>query len=147
MVGACDRTREAVYILDGLMKYKPKKQPQTFLVYDGRSETIHADTEGQSEPVFGLAHLLGIQLWPRMRNWNNVTFYRPDPDTVYQHIDTLFTKSINWQLIQTHWQDMKRSLRLSASLRDAGSLIDTSGTCAAWRVRSHARRCSSKNWV
>jgi TnpA family transposase len=87
---------EAVYILDGLMKYNPNLQP----------DTIHADTEGQSEPVFGLAHLLGIQLWPRMRNWNDVTFYRPSPDNVYQHIDTLFSKHINWKLIQTHWQDM-----------------------------------------
>jgi TnpA family transposase len=40
-------------------------------------DTVHADTHGQSEPVFGLAHLLGIQLMPRMRNWNEVTFYRP----------------------------------------------------------------------
>lgn len=87
---------EAVYILDGLMEYNPNLQP----------DTIHADTEGQSEPVFGLAHLLGIQLMPRMRNWNDVTFYRPSPDSVYRHIDRLFTKHINWQIIQTHWQDM-----------------------------------------
>ena len=87
---------EAVYILDGLMSYHPNLQP----------DTLHADTQGQSEPVFGLAHLLGIQLLPRMRNWNDVTFYRPAEDARYHHIDALFTETINWQRILTHWQDM-----------------------------------------
>jgi len=44
---------------------------------------VHADTQGQSEPVFGLAHLLGIKLFPRMRNWNDVTFYRPEKGDAY----------------------------------------------------------------
>jgi Tn3 transposase DDE domain len=30
-------------------------------------DTLHADTQGQSEPVFGLCRLLGIKLMPRMR--------------------------------------------------------------------------------
>ena len=34
-------------------------------------DTVHADTQGQSEPVFGLAYLLGIELLPRMRTWND----------------------------------------------------------------------------
>jgi hypothetical protein len=41
---------EAVYILDGLLKNQSVLQP----------DTVHADTQGQSEVVFGLAHLLGI---------------------------------------------------------------------------------------
>jgi TnpA family transposase len=63
-------------------------------------------TQGQSEPVFGLAHLLGIKLFPRMRNWNDVTFYRPEKGRTYRHIDRLFGKAIDWALIETHWQDM-----------------------------------------
>jgi len=43
---------------------------------------------------------------PRIRNWKDLVFYRPDPETVYQHIDALFTDQINWQLIRTHWQDL-----------------------------------------
>ncbi len=39
---------EAVYIIDGLLKNKSDIQPDTF----------HADTQGQSTPVFALAHLL-----------------------------------------------------------------------------------------
>ena len=41
---------EAVYILDGLLKNASSVQP----------DTVHGDTQAQSGPVFGLAHLLGI---------------------------------------------------------------------------------------
>ena len=87
---------EAIHILDGLLKNRSTVQP----------DTLHADTQGQSEPVFGLARLLGIKLMPRMRNWADVTFYRPDKSVSYQHIDALFGREIDWRLIETHWQDM-----------------------------------------
>jgi TnpA family transposase len=85
---------EAVYILDGLLKNKSVLQP----------DTVHADTQGQSEVVFGLAHLLGIQLMPRMRNWDKVTMYRPDPNLIFEHIDAWFTRYVNWDLIEEYWQ-------------------------------------------
>jgi TnpA family transposase len=53
---------EAVYILDGLLKNQGDIQP----------DTLHADTQGQRTPVFALAHLLGIQLMPRIRNWKDL---------------------------------------------------------------------------
>jgi TnpA family transposase len=56
--------------------------------------------------VFGLAYLLGIDLLPRMRTWHEARFYRPDAASKYDHIDALFTKAIDWSLIETHWQDM-----------------------------------------
>ena len=87
---------EAVYILDGLLKNESDLQP----------DTLHADTQGQSEPVFGLAYLLGIKLMPRIRNWQSLIFYRPDKETQYQHIDALFTQTIDWKLIETHWPDL-----------------------------------------
>ena len=49
---------EAVYIIEGLLKNASDIQP----------DTIHADTQGQSLPVFGLAALLGFDLLPRIRN-------------------------------------------------------------------------------
>lgn len=87
---------EAVHILDGLLKNNSTIQP----------DTLHADTQGQSEPVFGLARLLGIMLMPRIRNWHDVAFCRPDKSIRYRHIDALFTADIDWKLIITHWQDM-----------------------------------------
>ena len=87
---------EAVYIFDGLLQNKSDLQP----------DKVHADTHGQSEPVFGLALFLGTKLMPRMRTWNDVTFYRPDHNFHCHHIDQLFTETVNWDLIETHWQDM-----------------------------------------
>src|SRR6516165_2970065 len=87
---------EAVYILDGLLKNRSALQP----------DTLHADTHGQSEPVFGVAALLGIKLMPRMRTWNDVTLYRVDRMTTYIHIDRLLTQVVDWALIERHWQDM-----------------------------------------
>ena len=87
---------EAVHILDGLMKNRSEIQP----------DTIHADTQGQSEPVFGLCRMLGIKLMPRMRGLGDVTFYRPAKGTRYAHIDALFTGDIDWNLIATHARDV-----------------------------------------
>lgn len=87
---------EAIYILDGLLLNTSELQP----------DILHADTHGQSEPVFGLAHLLGIKLFPRMRTWNDAVFYRPSKIERYQHIDPLFSDVIEWGLIERHWEDM-----------------------------------------
>jgi TnpA family transposase len=93
-------TWEAIYIIEGLLKNASEIQP----------EKVHADTQGQSEPVFALAHLLGIKLMPRIRNWKDLIFYRPDKETKYQHIDTLFTDNIDWKLIELHWRDLMQTV-------------------------------------
>ena len=67
---------------------------------------LHGDTQGQSLTVFGFAYLLGIQLMPRIRQWKELTMYRPSADAQYTTIDDLFTATIDWQLIQTHWADL-----------------------------------------
>ncbi|MET8051536.1 transposase [Streptosporangium sp. NPDC005286] len=96
---------EAVYIIEGLLKNASEIQP----------DTIHADTQGQSLPVFGLAALLGFDLLPRIRNWHDLIFYRPTSDTAYKHIDALFgDEAIDWRLIETHWTDL---LRTAISIR------------------------------
>lgn len=89
---------EAIYIIEGLLQNSSDIQP----------DTVHADTQGQSTPVFALAHLLGIKLMPRIRNWHDLVLYRPDKEIKYQHIDALFTEIIDWKLIETHWQDLLR---------------------------------------
>jgi TnpA family transposase len=87
---------EAVHILDGLLKNRSEIQP----------DTLHADTQGQSESVFGLCRLLGIKLMPRMRGLSDVAFYRPAKSIRYAHIDALFTGDADWDLIATHARDM-----------------------------------------
>lgn len=89
-------TWEAIYIIDGLLKNQSDIQPRT----------IHADTQGQSTPVFALAYLLGIKLMPRIRNWSDLNFYRPDKSVIYEHINSLFKEAIDWSRIANHWQDI-----------------------------------------
>jgi TnpA family transposase len=110
---------EAVYILDGLLENKS----------DIRPDTLHADTQGQSETVFGLAHLLSIQLMPRIRNWKDLKFYLPSEDLGISHINELFSDTIDWNLIETHFEDMLRvaisisqgKIRSSTILRKLGT--------------------------
>lgn len=73
-----------------------------------RPDTIHADTQGQSAAIFGLAHLLGIQLQPRIRNWKGLHLFRPSPAARYEHIDLLFSKKVDWALIETMLPEMLR---------------------------------------
>ena len=87
---------EAIHILDGLIENESEIRP----------DTLHSDTQGQSEPVFGLAHLLNIQLMPRIRNWKDLKFYLPDKDLQTSHINALFSDTIDWQLIETHYRDL-----------------------------------------
>jgi hypothetical protein len=57
---------EAIYIIDGL--------PAN--VSDVKPSTIHADTQGQSFPVFTVAHLFEFDLMPRIWNWKDLIFFR-----------------------------------------------------------------------
>jgi TnpA family transposase len=110
---------EAVYILDGLLKNESEIQP----------DTIHADTQGQSAPVFGLAHLLGINLMPRILNWKDLKLFRPSKHAKYEHIDELSSDVIDWDLIQTHLPDMFRIiLSIKAGRISASTILRKLGT-------------------
>jgi TnpA family transposase len=110
---------EAVYILDGLLKNKSEIQP----------DTLHADTQGQSAPVFGLAHLLGIELMPRIRNWKDLAFFRPSKESHYHHLDSLFTETVNWPLIENMLPDMFRiALSIKAGRIAASTILRKLGT-------------------
>jgi len=89
---------EAVYILDGLLKQQSDLQPTM----------LHGDTQAQSAPVFALAFLLVIKLMPRIRNWKRLTLVRPSRTTQYTHIDALFGRPVDWEIIATHLPDMLR---------------------------------------
>lgn len=52
---------------------------------------------------------------PRIRNWKELTLYRPDLDAKYKHVDELFTDTVDWDLIETHIHDM---LRVAMSIKE-----------------------------
>ena len=89
---------EAVYILDGLLNNDSDIKPVE----------VTGDTQAQNAVVFGLAHLLGIRLMPRIRNWKDLTLYRPTPQSRYEHINALFSGDIDWDLIERHVPDLLR---------------------------------------
>jgi TnpA family transposase len=94
--------REAVYLIQGLLEQQSKMRPSK----------VHTDTQGQALPVYALAHLFGFDLMPRVRNWKDLTFYRPAAEVRYRHIDALFGEPgrniIDWQLIEAHHADVMR---------------------------------------
>lgn len=110
---------EAVYILDGLLNNQSNIQP----------DTIHGDTQAQSATVFALAYLLGITLMPRIRNWKDLIFFRPSSSTRYQHVDTLFSDTVDWAMIETHLPDMLRvALSVKSGRIQASTVLRKLGT-------------------
>ncbi|MFD0395360.1 transposase [Streptomyces nogalater] len=118
---------EAVYIIEGLLKNTSEVKPTT----------VHADTQGQSFPVFALAHLLGFDLMPRIRNWKDATFYRPSRQSEYVHIDALFGEVgknvIDWDLIESQFRHL---MRVAVSVREGA----ISSSTLLKRLRSGSRK-------
>lgn len=129
---------EAVEIIEGLLKNQSEIQPKI----------VHADTQGQSTVVFAMAYFLGIKLMPRIRNWKDLKFHRPYKTARYKHIDSLFKETIDWKLIEMHWQDMLqialsiKSGKISSSLllRKLGSYSKKNKLCLALRELGYVIR-------
>jgi TnpA family transposase len=115
---------EAIYILDGLLENRSEIRP----------DTLHADTQGQAETVFGLAYLLAIQLMPRIRNWKHLNLYAPTERFVVdqiEHLRELFGATIDWTLITTHLADMLRvALSISQGKVRASTILRKLGTAS-----------------
>ncbi|MEV1178730.1 transposase, partial [Nonomuraea sp. NPDC049784] len=120
---------EAIYIIDGLLANASEVQPKT----------VHADTQGQSFPVFTLAHLFGFDLMPRIRNWKGLTFFQHTDQVTYHHIDSLFRSEggsrnvIDWELVEKMWPDL---MRVALSIRE-GRL---NSVTLLRRLGSHSRK-------
>ena len=56
---------------------------------------------------------------PRIRNWKGKDFYRPSPETRFEHIDSLFTAQADWDLIETMRPEL---LRVAVSIK-AGAIL------------------------
>src|SRR6266487_1850311 len=135
-VGSPDKVWEGSYILDMFAKEDASIRP----------ETVHGDTQAQSTTVFGLAHLLGISLMPRIRNWKDLKLFRPDPNVHYTHLESLFSEPIEWRLIETHLPDMIRvALSIKAGKITPSTIFrkrrchhpqSTSGTTQVYQVQS-----------
>jgi TnpA family transposase len=123
---------EAVHLIEGLLANESNIQPST----------VHADTQGQSAPVFTLATLFGFDLMPRIRNFKDLIFFRASEHLVYPHIDELFGERtaagsgrnvIDWKLIERHWRDlMQVAISISEGRLSSATLMR--------RLRSNSRK-------
>ena len=118
---------EAVHLIEGLLANDSDIQPTT----------VHADTQGQSAPVFALATLFGFDMMPRIRNFRDLIFFRASEPLIYPHIDELFGERgrnvIDWQLIERHWRDlMQVAICISQGRLSSATLMR--------RLRSNSRK-------
>lgn len=71
------------HVIEGLMKAQLSVQ----------ADTVYSDTHGQSEAVFAFTYLNGIQLMPRIRNWKDLKFYKPEKgDTLQAYRPAVFRR-------------------------------------------------------
>jgi len=83
-------------------------------------ERQYVDSHGQSDVAFGLTHLLGFELMPRLKAIASQKLYRPvvgRPDD-YQNLQPILTRPINWDLIRRQYDEMVKyatALRLGTA--------------------------------
>jgi TnpA family transposase len=96
--------RDSTYVLDGLLYHES----------DLRIEEHYTDTNGFTDHVFGLMHLLGFRFAPRIRDLGETKLYIPKSDTAYDALKPLIGGTLNTKAIRAHWDEI---LRLSTSIK------------------------------
>lgn len=96
--------REAIYVLDGLLNNDTVLRPKEHFV----------DQHGFTDQLFGLCHLLGFTLMPRL-NVSKQTLYKLDRTKSYGALDDVITGTIDTALIREQWDQL---VRIAASLRN-----------------------------
>jgi TnpA family transposase len=96
--------REAIYVLDGLLNNDTVLRPQEHFV----------DQHGFTDQLFGLCHLLGFTLMPRL-NVSKQTLYKLDRTKSYGALDDVITGTIDTALIREQWDQL---VRVAVSLRN-----------------------------
>jgi TnpA family transposase len=95
--------REATYVLDGLLNNHTVLRPKDHFV----------DTHGYTDQLFGLCHLLGYSLMPRL-TMSKQTLYKVDRAKHYGGLDEVFQATVDLALICEQWDQL---VRIAASLR------------------------------
>jgi len=86
---------EAIHMLVGALHCRTGEDPLINI----------CDSAGKSDLVFGLASLLNIELYPRVRS-SNLKIWEPGENAEYTNIANAITGKINWGRIDKSWQDM-----------------------------------------
>jgi TnpA family transposase len=96
--------REATYVLDGLLHNNTVLRPKEHMV----------DTHGYTDQLFGLCHLLGYSLMPRL-TVSKQTLYKVDRTKHYGRLDEVLQGTVDLALLREQWDQL---VRVTASLRN-----------------------------
>lgn len=96
--------REATYVLDGLLDNDTILRPKEHFV----------DQHGYTDQLFGLCHLLGYSLMPRL-TVSKQTLYKLDRTKHYGPLDAVLHGTVDLALIREQWDQL---VRVTASLRN-----------------------------
>ena len=122
--------RDSTYVLDGLLYHES----------DLRIEEHYTDTNGFSDHVFGLMHLLGYRFAPRIRDLADTRLYTPTTSG-NDRLRPLIGGTINVKQIRGHWHEILRlatsidqgTVTASLMLRKLGSYPRQNGLAIALR--------------
>ncbi len=95
--------RDSTYVLDGLLYHES----------DIRIVEHYTDTNGFTDHVFGLMHLLGFRFAPRIRDLADTRLYTPNRSGNEQ-LQTLIGGTLNLKHLRAHWDEL---MRLAASIK------------------------------
>ncbi len=92
--------RDATYVLDGLLYHES----------DLRIEEHYTDTAGFTDQVFGMMHLLGFKLAPRIRNLSEIKLFTPPKQNKnYPALQAMISsEEINVNRIKNNWDEIQR---------------------------------------
>ncbi|CAB3774641.1 Tn3 family transposase [Paraburkholderia humisilvae] len=96
--------RDSTYVLDGLLYHES----------DLRIEEHYTDTNGFTDHVFALMHLLGFRFAPRIRDLDDMKLYVPGSAKDYPALASMIGDTYNEKRIRRSWDEV---LRLATSIR------------------------------
>lgn len=97
--------RDATHVLDGLLYH------ETDLDIDEH----YVDTEGYTDQVFAMCHLLGFRFAPRIRGFKDRRLYTIEKPSRYKNLLPLIGGRVRTKQIASHWDEI---LRLAASVKE-----------------------------
>ena len=69
-------------------------------------EANYVDTHGASIVGFAFTELLGFKLLPRLKNIGSIRLYRANNEEVYEEINPVLSRPINWDIIAQQYDQM-----------------------------------------
>ena len=122
--------RESTYVLDGLLYHEA----------DLQIAEHYTDTNGFTDHVFALTHLLGFRFVPRIRDLSDSRLHTPSRQQ-HPNLAAMTGAPLNLNQIRTHWDDIIRlassinhgTVTASLMLRKLGSYPRQNGLAVALR--------------